>query len=458
MLSFPWRRLTAFDVVRYSSEPRVDVIVDSGNFRTCFPIRHFQDAHVLKRLRNKMTAPSTASRLSASASNASEDFSLVLGGPLFQILRRAYLSGSALELSRRRIIFFIAVSWVPLLLLSALEGNAWGNSVRLPFIKDIDAHARFLVSLPLLVAAELIVHQRMRNVYRQFLDRGLIPEQARAQFDQALVWAKNLRNSIVAEILILLFVYGVGVLFIWRKLVDVDISSWHGVAVNGKLNPTLAGWWFGLVSLPLFQLLFLRWYYRLIIWAGFLWRISRIKLNLLATHPDYSGGLGFLANVSFGFMPLLTAQGALLSGTIADRILYTGARLTQFELDVVGLVCVALLFILGPLLVFSPQLGLVKRAGLQEYGALAQRYIQEFDLKWLRCQVSRDEQLIGSSDIQSLADMGNSYQIIEGMRFVPFTTRTIIQLAVALLAPLLPLTLTMVPLDELLERLLKIIF
>jgi hypothetical protein len=32
------------------------------------------------------------------------DFSLVLGGPLFQLLRRAHLSGDALELLGRRIL------------------------------------------------------------------------------------------------------------------------------------------------------------------------------------------------------------------------------------------------------------------------------------------------------------------------------------------------------------------
>ena len=110
---------------------------------------------------------------------AAEDFSLVLGGPLFQIFRHAYLSGKGLELLRRRIIVITAFSWLPLLLLSAERGTEWGDLVSLPFIHDIDAHARFLISLPLIVGADLIVHQRMRNVINQFLERGLIPDEAR---------------------------------------------------------------------------------------------------------------------------------------------------------------------------------------------------------------------------------------------------------------------------------------
>ena len=386
-----------------------------------------------------------------------EDFSLVLGGPLFQIFRRAYLSGSALELLRRRIIVITTTSWLPLLLLSAWKGTAWGNLVSLPFIHDIDAHARLLISLPLIIAAELMVHQRMRNVTRQFLERGLIPEEARQQLDKAVASAKRLRNSVTAELLLVAFVYGVGVLFIWRRFGALEVSSWYEIE-NGRLHLSPAGWWFGLVSLPLFQFLLFRWYYRLLIWARFLWQVSRIKLELLPTHPDRSAGLGFLSNVSFAFIPLLLAQGALAAGTMANRILYAGGHLIDLKLDIIGVVAIVLLFVLGPLLVFSPQLSRAKRKGRREYGALAQHYVREFDTKWLRGGAPPGEPFIGSSDIQSLADLGNSYAVIKEMRLVPFDTKTMLHLAVSTVAPMLPLVLTMVPLNELIDRLLKIIF
>jgi hypothetical protein len=395
---------------------------------------------------------------SAPSPKTAEDFSLVLGGPLFQIFRRAYLSGSGLELLRRRLIVITAFCWLPLLLLSVAKGTAWGNLVSLPFIHDIDAHARLLISLPLIIAAELTVHQRMRNVIKQFLERGLIPDQARQQFDKAVASANRLRNSVTAELLLVGFVYGVGVLFIWRRFAALEVSSWYGAIENGRLHLSPAGWWFGLVSLPLFQFLLFRWYYRLFIWARFLWQVSRIKLDLLPTHPDRSAGLGFLSNVSFAFVPLLLAQGVLVAGTMANRILYGGAHLIDFKLDIIGAVAFVLLFILGPLLVFSPQLGQVKRNGRREYGALAQRYVREFDTKWLRGGAPMDEAFIGSSDIQSLADLGNSYEVVREMNLVPFSTKTVMQLAVTTVAPMLPLVLTMVPLDELIQRLLKIVF
>jgi len=390
--------------------------------------------------------------------DAAEEFSLVLGGPLFQIFRRAYLSGSGLELLRRRMIIITAISWLPLLLLSAAKGTAWGNLASLPFIHDIDVHARLLISLPLIIGAESIVHERMRDVIKRFLERRLIPDQARRQFDKAVASANRLRNSLTAELLLVAFVYGVGVLFIWRRYAALEVSSWYGVAENGRLHLSPAGWWFALVSLPFFQFLLFRWYYRLFIWARFLWQVSRIKLDLFPTHPDRAAGLGFLSNVSYAFIPLLLAQGALLAGTMANRILYAGAHVIDFKLDIIGAVVVVLLFVLGPLLVFSSQLGQAKRTGRREYGALAQRYVREFDAKWLRGAAQADETFVGSGDIQSLADLGNSYAVINEMRLVPFDTKTLLQLAVATVAPMSPLVLTMVPLDQLLERLVKIVF
>jgi len=210
------------------------------------------------------------------------------------------------------------------------------------------------------------------------------------------------------------------------------------------------------VSLPLFQFLLFRWYYRLFIWSRFLWQVSRLKLNLVPTHPDGAAGLSFLADASYAFIPLLMAQGVLLSGALADRILYVGASLIHFKFDIIAVVVVVVLSVLSPLLVFTPQLLRVKRIGRWEYGALAQSYVRGFDQKWLRGGAPPDEPLIGSGDIQSLADLHSSYEIIQNMRPVVFDLKTILRLGIVPLAPVLPLVLTMIPLNEIMKRLIKI--
>jgi hypothetical protein len=214
----------------------------------------------------------------------------------------------------------------------------------------------------------------------------------------------------------------------------------------------------GCVSLPLFQFLLLRWYYRLFIWARFLWQVSRLELNLMPLHPDRCGGLGFLSLVSSAFSPVLFAQGALLAGVMADRIFYAGAKLSELKLEPIGLVAIMLLAVLGPLLTFTPKLAAAKRAGLRESGALAQDYVRAFDHKWLRGGAPAEEPLIGSSDIQSLADLGNSLTVVKEMRSVPFSVQTVLQLVVSNLLPVVPLLLTVIPLKELLKGLLKVVF
>ena len=350
------------------------------------------------------------------------------------------------------------LAWLPLLVLSLLEGHAWDGSVRLPFLQDIDMHVRLLVALPLLILAELVVHRRMRPVVGQFMARELIPDGAHAQFDAAVNALLRLRNSVAAELVMIALVYGVGVLFVWRTHMALDVASWYGVGGGGKLQPTLAGWWMGCVSLPMFQFLLLRWYFRLFLWARFLWQVSRIELRFMPTHPDRCGGLSFLASVSQAFAPVLFAQGALLAGSMADRIFFTGAKLVAFKMDIIGLVALMVFAVLGPLLVFLPKLAAAKRTGLREYGLLAQTYAREFDRKWLRGGAPPDEPLLGSGDIQSLADLGNSFAVIREMRLLPFSMQTVLQLAVTTLLPVAPLLLTMIPLDELLERALKMVF
>jgi len=386
------------------------------------------------------------------------DFSIFLGGPLYQMLIRVHLSGNALEWVWRRMIVISLFAWLPLLVLTVVEGSAWDGAIKLPFLVDIEVHARFLLALPLLIFAELIVHQRLRLVVGTFVKRGLVPDDVRCKFDAAIASAMRLRNSVLAEVLLIAFVYAVGVMFVWRSYAAMDATTWYGTVAAGGFQPTLAGWWFGCVSLPLFQFILLRWYFRLLIWARFLWQVSQIGLRLVPTHPDRAGGLGFLSNMSYAFAPLLAGQGVLLAGLMANKIFYAGAKLTDFKMDIIALTAMMLFFVLAPLLVFVPLLARTKRVGLAEYGGLAQRYAREFDEKWLRGGVSADEPLVGSADVQSLADMGNSFEVVKGMKPVPFGRDTVLQLAVISLAPLAPLVLTMIPLAELIDQFLKIVF
>jgi hypothetical protein len=385
---------------------------------------------------------------------APEDFSLVLGGPLFQLLRKAHLEGEALELLHRRVIASIVIAWLPLLVLS-MFGAVTRDAGRVSFFRDIEVHARFLIALPILIGAELLVNSRIRPVIRRFVEwRIVLPEQ-RPAFQKAIESALKVRNSVFVELMLIAIVYTVG-LWIWNSRTELGLVTWYGLP-GSRWNLTAAGYWYVFVSLPVFQFILLRWYMRLFIWFRFLWQVNRIELNLVPTHPDRCGGLSFVGKSSYAFSPILFAQGTILAGIVAARVLYRGESLQSFRFQIAGFIVFFVVAVLAPLLMFSLRMSRARRKGLADYGLLAQRYVEHFDQKWVRGSYPPEE-LLGSGDIQSLADLGNSYQVIREMRTVPFGLQDISRLAIATAAPLSPLLLTVFSFEELMIRLVKVIF
>jgi hypothetical protein len=404
-----------------------------------------------------MSSQASASPSAAALLQTGSDFSLVLGGPLFQLLRRTRLSDDLLASAHRRIVVISLLAWLPLLVLSVIGGRAL-SGVTVPFLKDVEVHVRFLVALPLLIGAEVVVHRRMQPMVRGFLDRHLIPPSAMARFEGSLAAAYRLRNSLLAELILVAIVYIVGVLIVWRHYHVLDTATWYATASAQGSTLSIAGMWYGYLSLPIFQFILCRWYFRLFIWIRFIWQVSRLELRLVPTHPDRVGGLGFLGNTVYAFALLAVAHGAIVTGQLANRIFFLGASLHQYKAEIASMVVFTLCFVLGPLLMFAPQIAQAKRTGLREYGTLAERYVREFDAKWLRGGAPPDEPLVGSADIQSLADLGNSYEVIKGMRMAPLGRDTILFVVIATLAPVAPLLLTLMPLEELLKTLFGVLF
>lgn len=380
------------------------------------------------------------------------DFSLVLGGPLFQLFRKAHLSGDALQLVYRRLIIITALAWLPLLVLVSFNWSSEGVS-RVSFSHDVEVHVRFLVALPVLVAAELIVHSRLRPVVSRFVERRIVSARDMPRFYTAVNRAVKLRNSIPLEVGLLLIVYTVG-LWIWSGRVPIDVATWYA-RPGGRWNLTPAGIWYVFISIPILQFILLRWYVRFFVWYRFLWHVSRIDLHLIPTHPDRAGGLAFVGSSVYAFGPILFAQGAMLAGVIASRVLYRGENLLSFKLQAIGFVAVFVFAILAPLVMFTPQLANARRKGLADYGLFAERYVEAFEQKWVVAEPNAE---LGTADIQSLADLDNSYAVIREMRAVPFGLQDISRLAIASAVPMAPLLLTVWSPEELVMRVIKVVF
>jgi len=399
-------------------------------------------------------SPVITQPVAGSAGAPTEDFSLVLGGPLYQLFLRSHLIRPPFGNLGGRLAVIAGLAWLPLLPLTILD-HRLAAGVRVPFLHDFEVQARLLFSLPLLILAELIVHFRMRAIAAQFIERNIVTDRLRPAFNQVLASAMRLRNSLTAEIVLLGLVVIAGP-FVWRQTLALSSSTWYAtVTAPGLTNPTAAGRWYMFVSVPIFQFILLRWYYRLFVWCRFLFQVSRLDLNLVPIHPDRCCGLGFLGNVAFAFAPILMAHSGLVSGYLANRILYENAVLPAFRFELAGMALFLLMIILGPLCVFVPTLNRARLSGLRTYGRLSSDYVVGFAAKWTHGPAT--EPLVGTADIQSLADLDNSFAIVKEMKVVPFGKDAIVRFLVIIAIPLLPLGLTMFSLDELLKRLITIV-
>ena len=385
------------------------------------------------------------------------DFSLVLGGPLFQLFRRAHLSGDALELVRRRVLVITGVAWLPLLLLSAFSGNALGDAIGIPFLHDIEAQVRFLIALPILIAAELVVHLRIRPIVAEFVKRRIVIPEDLPRFHEAIASTLRARNSVIGELVLLVLVYTFAP-WVWHSQVALGTATWYALPGAAQMELTPAGYWYFFVSIPIFHFILLRWYLRFLLWFWLLWRVSRLNLRLIPIHPDRAAGLGFLGASTNAFAPILFAQVAVLAGVVASQIFYAGHNLMDFRVQLAGFVAFLVVVVLVPLTVFTPHLARARGQGLGDFGRLASRYVKAFDDKWVRGAVPADDALLGSGDIQSLADLGNSYAVVQEMRFAPFGFKDAATLAGTAAVPLLPLTLTIFSLEELVGHAIRVVF
>lgn len=385
------------------------------------------------------------------------DFSVVLGGPLYQLYLRTRLMrpAPALDLLVRRIVIISLICWLPLLPLSAISGHLV-RGVTVPFLLDPEVHVRFLLALPLLIASEVFVHKRLRIIVPQFLSRDLVAPQDRPRFEKAVASATRLRNSVIIEIIFLALVLTLGY-WIWNQNFTLTMPSWYRVFDDGAPHLTAAGLYYAFVSLTIFRFMLIRWYFRLFIWYRFLWQVNKISLNLNLFHPDRSGGLGFLSSSVDAFAPVFIAQTMVISANIYDHILYGRETLTGFQTTIAGMLVFVVLVMVLPLTFFAIRLELGGRAAKREFGILSSHYVNDFHGKWIE-EAGSGERVLGTPDIQSLADLANSYKSVVEMRLLPVGKQAVIRLIVLVALPFVPLILTMIPIHELIRTLFKLAF
>jgi hypothetical protein len=376
------------------------------------------------------------------------------GGPGDALMKRLRLIRPELgAASGRTAIALAGLTWLPLLAFSLIEGLALGGA-RIPFLYDIATHVRFLVAVPILVLAEIPIGRRLRAVAKHFLNAGLVSEGEQKQFASSVVGTALFKDSRLAAIALLALAYITTYVALSKTSLQSG-STWFAPSASVGFSPV--GYYYAFVALPIFMYLTYRWAYRMVLWTRFLWQVSNLDLLLTPTHPDGAGGLGFLGKGSIPFGIILFPLSSVVSAAIASRILFGGATLEPFEFIYAAIIVLAVIVFAGPLMVFAPKLLSLKQDGLLRYGTLACQYTRAFDSKWADRMSTSEEPLLGTADIQSLADLGNSYELIRKMRVVPITWSDFIVMALPGVIPALPLAATVMPVSEILKEILSLL-
>jgi hypothetical protein len=396
-----------------------------------------------------MAKPARTTFQVGDASDAVSGFSLLAGGPLYNVARRCGLAAPPAGFVRLGIVIAL-FTWVPLLVLAPLGRD----DTAISFLHSLGTHARLLVAIALFFVAEAWFDKRSREAVRTLVDSRLVRAEQLSAFRSALLEATRWRDAWVVEAAVVVITLSF-ILAGPRSDLPRAVSTWRTTA-EGSLTP--AGWWYAMVSFPVFQFLLWRWGARMLIWWRLLWRINRLDLRLPPAHPDLAAGLGSFGEAHLTLAPLSVGVSTVLAATFAEDILYAGADVSRFALPLAGAICATVSLIVAPLLTFAPRLIRLRQDGLLEYGTLAADYVHAFDDKWIRQKAWQREPMLGSADVQSLADLANSFDLVRSMRFVPFSLFQVLLVVGAAALPALPLALFIVPADELILKALGAIF
>lgn len=380
-----------------------------------------------------------------------DHFSLVTGGPFYRTLRRIGLFDPHDEV--RRGVVWLAVTWLPLLGLSIASGTAWGSKVKIPLLYDFSIYGRFLVALPLLIAAEAFIDPFARRVVLAFNSSGIITQTDLPAYHRAVEKIVRWRDSGWVE-LILLLLAGMPFFLLAAdyEWVSNGVSAWHG---STSVGISLAGWWFTFVSSPLLRFLMLRWLWKYILWCVLLRRVSKLNLYLLPTHPDRAGGLGFLIFAQQQFGILAAALGAVLAGQFANEIAYFGEKIGALKAPMTAFIIISVFLILLPLTLFSLKLFEVRRDGLVRYSLVARGITSAFDIKYARKSGNPPESMMGTQDPSSLIDYISTYDAIRQTQVIPINKRAILYIATFAAAPFAPVWFFATPVDRVIAEILK---
>jgi hypothetical protein len=348
--------------------------------------------------------------------------------------------------AKRRALLFVLVGWLPLMLLALVQSTLLSTDDFTSLLLQTGVHARYLIAAPVLVLAQVVCVPQLDAIVRHFIRGCIVAEGDRRRFDDAVAETRRLLESTAAEVGVIVLAYLAVLTAVLSRPID-EVPTW---ALSHGLTPVYspAGWWHMLFSLPLLLLLILGWIWRVVLWTRLLWRISLLDLRLVASHPDRSAGLRFVGDSVRVFSVVALGFAAIVAGRWAHGFLVSGSPPTANAYLVVVLLAIMALFV-APVFVFTPTLVRAWRHGSFEYDAFATRVGHNAESKWFRSRGELDREALEQPDFSATADLYAVVSHVRSMRVVPLGLKELKFLALAIVAPFVPVVLLALPFDVL---------
>lgn len=388
-----------------------------------------------------------------------EDLSLFEGDLLNRLFSRLGIrSHGGLHLVARCLVV-IVVTFVPTAVLALVQGYGPGRPRTLNMFGDIAALGMAFLGYPLFIVAEWIIGEKTLSAGRHFRNSGVILPEAMEFLDGLHRRISRLRRWWVPETVCLLIAYVFSFWWLYEETHNA-YDTWHAVGAPGVQRPTLAGWWLTLVGIPIFNFWWLRWIWKISLWCWYLYRISRQRLRLIASHPDRTGGLGFISEAQASFAIVIFAFGVgIIAPLVGYKLEIEKASLVSFSVGgpLLGFIIGAPAFFTLPLLMFTKQLYRSKRRAMDAYHERATEAALEFEEKWLSGCSGPDCEVLFGSYLTGMNSLHTAFRHIEEMRMVPFDLRSFGQLLGSAFGSLLPIASKLLELPEPTDKLLDIL-
>ncbi|MCX7892070.1 MAG: hypothetical protein N2544_06870 [Burkholderiales bacterium] len=377
--------------------------------------------------------------------------SLVRGDALFRLQRRVGLiPAHGLGLVRRA-VFWSLFAWLPVVLWAIHAGRALPGVPGEPLLAHFGIHARFLVAVPLLILAEGPVHAASTRLLGYFAASGVVPPAETGRFRAAVAATARLRDGTLPWIVIAGLVLGFTTTSeIVHHAHEIDWAD--GGAGDGRWG--FGALWYLYVGRSVYLTLVLAWLWRAVLLAVLLWRIARLDLALVPTHPDRAGGVGFLERVPPLFAPVVLGIGCVIASRWAHDAVYHGLALQSLRVEMAAFVAAALAVFLLPLAAFAGPLMRAKRQALLDYGALVGRHGRLVRERWIEGKTV-DDAVLGAPELGPVADTVTAYEAVKAMRAVPVGKAAVVPLAAAAAAPMIALLALQMPVKDLALALVK---